>query len=110
MNGFGNGEKVGHDPSTTRKHPGPVGRVPSVGIFLRDPSPYLRKFQRHPRTCLSLLFGFCLTCIQHCEYSSVTMICTQPMYFNENCLAQSNVLSSRYIYALFFILPLLHYK
>ena len=21
--------------------PGPVGRVPSVGVFLRDPSPYL---------------------------------------------------------------------
>ena len=24
--------------------PGPVGGVPSVGVFLRDPSPYLREF------------------------------------------------------------------
>ena len=26
--------------------PGPIGGVPSVGIFLGDPSPYLREFQR----------------------------------------------------------------
>ena len=27
---------------------GPVGKVPSVGIFLRDPSPYLREFRKKP--------------------------------------------------------------
>ena len=31
--------------------PGPFGGVPSVGggVFLRDPSPYLREFRRKPR-------------------------------------------------------------
>ena len=29
--------------------PGPVEGVPSVGVFLRDPSPYLRKFWRRPQ-------------------------------------------------------------
>ena len=29
--------------------PGPIGGVPSVGVFLRDPSPYLREFRRKPR-------------------------------------------------------------
>ena len=30
--------------------PGPVGGVPSMaGVFLRDPSPYLREFRRKPR-------------------------------------------------------------
>ena len=29
--------------------PGPVGGVPAVGVFLRDPSPYVREFQRKPR-------------------------------------------------------------
>ena len=29
--------------------PGPVGRVPCVGVFLRYPSPYLRDFRRKPR-------------------------------------------------------------
>ena len=28
--------------------PGPIGGVPSVGVFLRDPSPYLREFRRKP--------------------------------------------------------------
>ena len=28
--------------------PGPVGGVPSVGVFLRDSSPYLREFRRKP--------------------------------------------------------------
>ena len=28
--------------------PRPVGGVPSVGGFLRDPSPYLREFKRKP--------------------------------------------------------------
>ena len=27
----------------------PMGGVPSVGVFLRDPSPYLREFWRKPR-------------------------------------------------------------
>ena len=29
--------------------PRPVGGLPSVGVFLRDPSPYLREFRRKPR-------------------------------------------------------------
>ena len=29
--------------------PGPVERVPSMGVFLKDLSPYLRKFRRKPR-------------------------------------------------------------
>ena len=29
--------------------PEPKGGVPSVGIFLRDPSPYLREFRGKPR-------------------------------------------------------------
>ena len=29
--------------------PGPVEGVPSVGVFQRDPSPYLREFRRKPR-------------------------------------------------------------
>ena len=29
--------------------PGLIGGVPSVGIFLRDPSPYLLEFWRKPR-------------------------------------------------------------
>ena len=28
--------------------PGPVGEVPSMGIFLRDPRLYLREFRRKP--------------------------------------------------------------
>ena len=33
--------------------PGPKGDVPSVGVFLRDSSPYLREFQRKPRKTLN---------------------------------------------------------
>ena len=29
--------------------PGPTGGVPSMGLFLRNPSPYLREFLRKPR-------------------------------------------------------------
>ena len=29
--------------------PGTIGGLPSVGVFLRDPSPYLREFWRKPR-------------------------------------------------------------
>ena len=29
--------------------PGIIGGMPSVGVFLRDPSPYLREFRRKPR-------------------------------------------------------------
>ena len=28
--------------------PGPIGGVPSVGVFLRNPSPYLRELWRNP--------------------------------------------------------------
>ena len=28
--------------------PGPIGGVPSVGVFIRDPRPYLREFRRKP--------------------------------------------------------------
>ena len=28
--------------------PDPLGIMPSVGVFLRDPSPYLREFQSKP--------------------------------------------------------------
>ena len=30
--------------------PGPVGEVSSVGVFLRDPSPYVREFRRNHQT------------------------------------------------------------
>ena len=29
--------------------PGPIGGMPSVGVFLRDPSKFLREFRRKPR-------------------------------------------------------------
>ena len=29
--------------------PGTVDGLPSVGVFLKDPSPYLREFRRKPR-------------------------------------------------------------
>ena len=29
--------------------PGPIGGVPSVGVFLRNPSPYLLEFLRKPQ-------------------------------------------------------------
>ena len=29
--------------------PGPIGGVPSVGVFLRDPSPHLLEFRKKPR-------------------------------------------------------------
>ena len=29
--------------------PGSIGGLPSVGVFLRDPSPYLAEFRRKPR-------------------------------------------------------------
>ena len=29
--------------------PGPIGGMPSVGVFLRDRSPYLSEFLRKPR-------------------------------------------------------------
>ena len=32
--------------------PGHVGGVPSVGVILRHPSPYLREFRRKPRETL----------------------------------------------------------
>ena len=28
--------------------PGTIGGMPSVGVFLKDPSPYLREFRRKP--------------------------------------------------------------
>ena len=32
-----------------KKGPMPMGGMPSVGVFLRDPSPYLRELRRKPR-------------------------------------------------------------
>ena len=43
------GWAVGFKANCPLVGPGITGRVPSVGVFLRDPRPYLRKFQRKPR-------------------------------------------------------------
>ena len=33
--------------------PGPIVVAPSVGVFLRDPSPYLHEFRRKPQKTLN---------------------------------------------------------
>ena len=38
-----------HESNCLLVGPGTVGGVPSVGVFLWDPSPYLRDFRRTPR-------------------------------------------------------------
>ena len=40
---------VGVKADCLKKGPRPIGGLPSMGVFLRDPSPYLRKFRRKPR-------------------------------------------------------------
>ena len=43
------GGGVGVKANCLKKVPLPIGGMPSVGVFLRDPSPYLRGFRRKPR-------------------------------------------------------------
>ena len=47
----GNGWLVGCRVYGRMSHEGPkpMGWMPSVEVFLRDPSPYLREFRRKPR-------------------------------------------------------------
>ena len=40
---------VGVKADCLRDGPRPICGVPSVGVFLRDPSPYLSEFRRKPR-------------------------------------------------------------
>ena len=39
---------VGFKADCLTKGPKSMGRVPSVGVFLRDPSPFLQEFRRKP--------------------------------------------------------------
>ena len=39
---------IGFKANCPLMEPGPIGGVPSVGVFLRPPSPYLREFRRKP--------------------------------------------------------------
>ena len=45
---FGVLDGVGVKADCLNIGPRPIGGLPSVGVFLRDPSPYLRKFRRKP--------------------------------------------------------------
>ena len=40
---------VGVKADCLKKGPRPIGGMPSVGVFLKDPSPYFREFRRKPR-------------------------------------------------------------
>ena len=40
---------VGFKAKYPPEGPGPIGGMPSVRVFLRDPRPYLRDFRRKPR-------------------------------------------------------------
>ena len=40
---------VGVKADCLKKGPRPIGVMPSVGVFQRDSSPYLREFRRKPR-------------------------------------------------------------
>ena len=40
---------VGFKARLSHQGPRPIGGVPSLGVFLKDPSPYLREFRRKPR-------------------------------------------------------------
>ena len=44
---------VGDKADCLKKGPRPIGGMPSVGVFLRDPSPYLREFRRKPQKTLN---------------------------------------------------------
>ena len=50
-NGFRDGWLVGCWDKANCPHVGaePMGGMPSVEVFLKDPSPYLREFRRKPR-------------------------------------------------------------
>ena len=41
---FCNTSGVGVKADCLKKGPRPIGGMPTVGVFLRDPSPYLREF------------------------------------------------------------------
>ena len=43
------GGGVGAKADCLKKGPRPIGGMPSVRVFLRDPSPYLREFRRKSR-------------------------------------------------------------
>ena len=43
------GGVIGFKTNCLHMRPGPTGGVPFVGVFLRDPSPYLREFRRKPQ-------------------------------------------------------------
>ena len=40
------GVGVGDKADCLKKGPRPIGGMPSVGVFLRDPSPYLHEFRK----------------------------------------------------------------
>ena len=40
---------VGFESNCPLVGPKTIGGMPSVGVFLRDPSPYLRVFRKKPR-------------------------------------------------------------
>ena len=44
---------VGFEANYPPVGPGPIGGMPSVKVFLRDPSPYLHEFLRKPRKTLN---------------------------------------------------------
>ena len=48
--------------------PRPMGWMPSVGVFLRDPSPYLRKFRRKPLSSEGDSFLIVLFATFYCKY------------------------------------------
>ena len=49
MNGLGWLLVVGFEANRPHVGPGPIGGVPSMDVFLKDPSTYLREFWRKPR-------------------------------------------------------------
>ena len=40
---------VGDKADCLKKGPRPISGMPSVGVFLRDPNPYLHEFRSKPR-------------------------------------------------------------
>ena len=48
MNSCGGGGGAGDKADYFKKGPRPIGGMPSLRVFLGDPSPYLREFRRKP--------------------------------------------------------------
>ena len=63
--------------------PGPIEGVPSIGVFLRDPSPYLREFQRKLRRAWSSSVTWIWT--RHLQSSSFELFCLR--YFACLCFS-----------------------